>query len=54
MTTTKSNEIQHDDLTVIKGIGEATQRWLREELKVFRLKDLAALSVDEIEAALRG
>ena len=53
MTTTKSRNTNYDDLTEIKGIGKATARCLRKTLQVYRLKDLIAHSVDEIEAALK-
>jgi hypothetical protein len=47
---------QHEmeDLTIIKGIGQARQRWLREQLNVRTMGDLAALTSDEIEALLRA
>lgn len=46
-----SNASEHDELTVIKGIGEAKQQWLHEA-NVHTLQDLAALSPDELETAL--
>ncbi|MGH9837925.1 MAG: hypothetical protein ACREEM_03990 [Blastocatellia bacterium] len=42
-----------DDLTVIKGIGEALEQWLRESLKVHTFADLAALSALEVESRAR-
>ncbi len=42
-----------DDLTVIKGIGPARQRWLRESANVRTFQDLIALSADEIESRLK-
>lgn len=52
----KSNvlEKQFDDLTVINGIGEARQAWLQENLDITTYADLAALSADTVEAALRA
>lgn len=43
-----------DDLTAIKGIGPARQRWLREIYHVQTFADLAGLSLDEIEAQLKA
>lgn len=43
-----------DDLTLIEGIGEARRGWLTDHFAVSTFSDLAALSVDEIEAALRS
>lgn len=45
---------EKDDLTEIKGIGVARERWLRESLNVHTFQDLAALSVDEIELELKA
>lgn len=50
----KSSEKAYDDLTVIRGIGPARQRWLRESLNVRTYQDLATLSVDEIESRLKA
>jgi len=50
----KSSEKAHDDLTAISGIGPARQRWLRESFHVHTYQDLAALSVEEIEARLKA
>lgn len=50
----KLSDRAHDDLTVIKGIGPARQRWLEESLAVRTFEDLAALSVDEIESRLKA
>jgi hypothetical protein len=54
MTPTKSSERRHDDLSAIKGIGEATERSLNEALGVRTYDDLADCSVDAIEAALKS
>jgi hypothetical protein len=43
-----SNE-EYDDLRRIKFIKEATEQWLRDRLQVRTYRDLAKLSVDEIE-----
>lgn len=43
-----------DDLTVIPGIGKDRQRWLQEVFGVYTFRDLAALSVDEVEAHLKA
>jgi hypothetical protein len=43
-----------DDLTVIKGIKDVRQAWLREQLQVMTYADLAALSVEQIVLALRA
>lgn len=53
MKATKSTEMQHDDLTMIKGIGQATDRWLKESFKVQTFRDLAALSTSRLEAGLK-
>jgi len=42
------------DLTLIKGIGPARQQWLREAFNVRAFQDLAALTLDEIQAKLRA
>ena len=44
---------QIHDLTVIKGIGHAIQKWLREQMNVATYQDLAALSVKQLETRLR-
>ncbi len=49
-----SSKKKPDDLTVIKGIGPARQKWLRESLDVITFADLAARSVAEIEARLKA
>ncbi len=46
--------IVQDDLTAIKGIGEARQNWLREVLEVGTYRDLAALPGGEAVAALKA
>jgi hypothetical protein len=43
-----------DDLTAIKGIGPARQRWLKESLNVHSYRDLAALPADEMESQLKA
>jgi hypothetical protein len=43
-----------DELTRIRGIGPARQRWFREALGVRTFRDLANLSADAIEARLRA
>lgn len=48
------NDRNLDDLTMIKGIGSARQRWLKESLDVRSFGDLAALSADEIESRLKA
>lgn len=49
-----SNASAYDDLTVISGIGQARQQWLRDVLKVRTFRDLAALSAEEIASRLRA
>jgi hypothetical protein len=41
-----------DDLTLIKGIGQVRQQWLREHLHVHRFQQLAALDPVEVEKLL--
>ncbi len=54
MTTDNSkDDPAGDDLTVIKGIGPARQAWLKEVFAIRSYADLAALSVDRVEAALK-
>lgn len=43
-----------NDLTVIRGIGLARQRWLSESFNVRTFRDLAALSAEEIESRLKA
>lgn len=43
-----------DDLTLIKGIGQARKTWLAETFDVSSFAGLAALTVDEIETALKA
>lgn len=43
-----------DDLTAIKGIGPARQRWLKESLNVHSYRDLAAVPVEEMESQLKA
>lgn len=54
MTSTNSSERRREDLTEIKGIGEATERWLNRSLDVWTYADLAARSTDEIEAGMKA
>jgi hypothetical protein len=61
VTTVSTGEIptnlrdrEDDDLTVVKGIGPARRRWLRESFNVRTFHDLAALSVDEIGSQLKA
>ena len=44
----------YDDLTQIKGIGPARQQWLRASFHIRTFQDLAALTIDEIEAQLKA
>ena len=46
------NDREYDDLTVIKYIGPKLQPWLREKLQVRTYRDLAALSVEQIQTQL--
>lgn len=48
-----SSDSDLDDLTMIKGIGPARQRWFEDSLDVRTFGDLAALSVDAIESRLK-
>jgi hypothetical protein len=50
----KGNEEQRDDLTRIRGIGPVKQQWLRTSLNVCTFRDLASLSIEEIESRLRA
>ena len=50
----KENQMEHDDLTKITGIGEAWQQWLADEFSVRTYDELAALSVDEINLSLKS
>lgn len=47
-------EREHDDLTVIKGIGPARQQWLQDSLNVRTFHDLSTLTVAEIETRLKA
>jgi hypothetical protein len=47
-----SNDQKNDDLTGIKFIGPARQRWLRDKFQVRTYRDLAELSVEAIESQL--
>lgn len=51
---TKENGEECDDLTRIRGIGPIKQQWLRASFDVCTFRDLANLSVNEIEARLRS
>lgn len=46
------NDREYDDLTIIKYIGPKLQQWLREKLQVRTYRDLAALSVEQIQTQL--
>ncbi len=46
----RKNEEQLDDFTVIEGMGEALDQWLRENFKVRTYADLAALSAQKIRS----
>jgi hypothetical protein len=48
------NDRLYDDLTALKGIGPVRQQWLREALNVRTFRDLAALTLDEIEQKFRA
>ena len=45
---------QVDDLTKIKGIGRSRQQWFSQALAVRTYEQLAQLSADEVEGALRA
>lgn len=45
---------EFDNLTVIKGIGAKTQKWLRQSFKIHTFGDLAALSADEVESQFKA
>lgn len=49
-----SSDQDHDELTLIKGIGPARQRWFNESLGVRTFQDLAELSADELESRLKA
>lgn len=49
-----SREREYDDLTVISGIKEKRQQLLRDSLNVRTYLDLAELSIEEIESALKA
>jgi hypothetical protein len=49
----KTSVYNSDDLTQIKGIGPARQKWLHDVLGVYMFRELAALSVDRVEKALK-
>jgi hypothetical protein len=44
----------YDDLTVIKGIGQAREKWLQDTFNIRTYKDLAELSVSKIESKLKA
>ncbi|MGI9486136.1 MAG: hypothetical protein ACR2RF_09730 [Geminicoccaceae bacterium] len=55
MTTEDSTDNANDDnLTRIKGIGQARQAWFAKVFDINSFSGLAALSVDQIEAALKA
>lgn len=45
---------EHQVLTRIKGIGPIKQRWLKEMLKIQTIRDLASLSIEQIESRLKA
>jgi len=49
-----SSDKEYEDLTVIKGIGPARQRWLREAINVRTIPELAAISADGLETQLKA
>ncbi|NDJ77616.1 MAG: hypothetical protein GYB65_15300 [Chloroflexi bacterium] len=51
--TAPPNDPRHDDLTAIKGIGQARQEWLRQALDIHTYQDLAALAPEALEAQLK-
>jgi hypothetical protein len=44
---------RYDDLTVIKGIGQSRQQWLRERLGIKTYGDMAALLAEDVYASLK-
>jgi hypothetical protein len=50
----KTSEYDSDDLTQIKGIGPARQKWFHEVLGVYMFREFAALSVGRVEKALKA
>jgi hypothetical protein len=50
----ESSQRAHDDLSVIRGIGPARQRWLRDSFNARTYQDVARLSVDRIESRLKA
>lgn len=48
-----TSEQEYDDLTLVKGIGEKRQTWLREKMHVYRLMDLAAISANTLQKRLQ-
>lgn len=53
MSVKTSTDTDREDLTVIKGIGKATEAWLRATFDVRTVEDLARLSPERIEAKLK-
>lgn len=49
-----TQQSQVDDLTKIKGIGRSRQQWFSQALAVRTYEQLAQLSADEVEGALRA
>lgn len=52
--TTPLRRSGYDDFTVIRGIGQTRQQWLRETFDVYTFADLAALSAEAIEAQFKA
>ncbi|MCP5095063.1 MAG: hypothetical protein GY943_05895 [Chloroflexi bacterium] len=50
----KSTKKKFDDLTVLTGIGEERQAFIRKHLDVYTYQDLASLSAEEIAAAFKA
>lgn len=49
----RSDTVNQDDLTILKGIGPARQQWLRDSFAVQTFADLAALMPDDVEQRLK-
>ncbi|HBB34477.1 MAG TPA: hypothetical protein DC064_22475 [Cyanobacteria bacterium UBA9273] len=48
------NSTKYDNLTRIRGIGRVKQQWLRESLNIYTFRDLANLSINEIDSRLEA
>lgn len=48
-----TSEQEYDDLTLVNGIGEKRQTWLREKMHVYRFMDLAAISANTLQKRLQ-